>query len=56
MTIGLVFRWVFTVMTALGGILSIITVGQPREPISGGTAAATTVMSVALIYGIWFWV
>lgn len=47
------FFWVLLGYFVVGGLASVLLIGEPRKPIEPGVAAATVVINALLILGTW---
>lgn len=46
------FDWFLIVLWLVSALANILVVGRPRDPMTPGTAAASTVVALALIAGL----
>lgn len=46
------FYWIFVIAVGLSCLITIGSVGKPREPLSGGMAALIVLVNVSIIVGI----
>jgi hypothetical protein len=49
---GLIVKWAFIALTAVGAVMTVANVGKPRKPITGGTAAGVVVLNALIIVAV----
>jgi hypothetical protein len=50
------FKWLLVGVLSAGALLTVVDVGKPRKPISGGGAATTVAVTAYLVAGLlYYW-